>query len=140
MNQNQNPDMQSECIVRLCCNCYPTTNCLFVLQTPAWGEKQARLSLSRTHSKGMVILIGGEIAEGSCDQETERNSHGLQWTPFHSTFPHSFFLWSLDNILYTFRETDRKPSSLRLPMRQCMMDRRIAATEWDFKFRKSPPH
>ena len=100
----------------------------------------------------MVILIAGEIAEGSCDQETERNSHGLSAMdppPFPIL---SFLLWRLDkHFVHNLREADRQrkqvpnlplsfPSaSLRLPMRQCMMDRQIAATEWDFKFRKSPP-
>ena len=101
-------------------------------------------------------MIAGEIAEGSCDQETERNSHGLSAMDPPSLsippFPILFFLlWRLDkHFVHNLRgrQTQKartEPSSLspsaslRLPMRQCMMDRQIAATEWDFKFRKSPP-
>ena len=108
-------------------------------------------SVSRTHSKGMVILIAGEIAEGSCDQETERNSHGRTYSNGpHSTFPSpSLFFLSLASRQTFCTQFGRQtvssnllsflPLYLRLPMRQCMMDRQIAATEWDFKFRKSPP-
>ena len=61
----------------------------------------------------------------------------------HSTFPPFFLSLESRQIFCTQFErqtesTDLLPS-VRLPMRQCMMDRRIAATEWDFKFRKSPP-
>ena len=114
------------------------------------GEANRSLSpfsVSRARSKRMVILIAGEIAEGSCDQETERNSHGLSAVdppPFPIL---SLLLWRLDkHFVHNLREADRRrklepnlPLSLRLPMRQCMMDRQIAATEWDFKFCKSPP-